>query len=137
MCNAAQEYLDSARRGGEVGRTAGVPFKFLFYLHKEQADSVDEVVESGSTDEGPLQSQEMAGHVYCFTAIWRDVHSSLQCHAYCLSFMVPFYFVLSVENHILLISPSPWTCNARVQFRDTSVLLVNRLGCTARKRFSM
>ena len=90
MCNAAQEYLDSARRGGEVGRTAGVPFKFLFYLHKEQADSVDEVVESGSTDEGPLQSQEMAGHVYCFTAIWRDVHSSLQCHAYCLSFMVPF-----------------------------------------------
>ncbi len=33
-----QEYLDAARKGGELGRTAGVPFKFLFYLHRDQAD---------------------------------------------------------------------------------------------------
>ena len=30
-----QEYLDSAQRGGEIGRTAGVPFNFSFYLHRE------------------------------------------------------------------------------------------------------
>ena len=34
-----QAYLDSARQGGEVGRTAGVPFNFRFYLHKENLPS--------------------------------------------------------------------------------------------------
>ena len=35
MMQCKQAYLDSAKKGGEVGRTAGVPYNFLFYLHKE------------------------------------------------------------------------------------------------------
>ncbi len=88
MCNAAQEYLDSARRGGEVGRTAGVPFKFLFYLHKEQADSVDEVVESGSTDEGPLRLRKwlvMYTASQLYGGMYTAVYSAMRivCHSWC------------------------------------------------------
>ncbi|CAL8469784.1 g9326 [Coccomyxa elongata] len=54
-----QEYLDSARKGGEVGRTAGVPFKFLFYLHKEQEDDVDGMLKDDSTDEGDLRRVDL------------------------------------------------------------------------------
>jgi hypothetical protein len=36
-----QEYLDAARKGGELGRTASVPFKFLFYMHKDHADDME------------------------------------------------------------------------------------------------
>ena len=35
-----QEYLESARKGGELGRTAGVPYKFCFFLYRE--DSLDD-----------------------------------------------------------------------------------------------
>ncbi|KAK9789568.1 hypothetical protein WJX73_000519 [Symbiochloris irregularis] len=34
-----QEYLEQARQGGELGRIAGVPFKFEFYLHQQKEDT--------------------------------------------------------------------------------------------------
>jgi cellulase/cellobiase CelA1 len=32
-----QEYLDAAKQGGEVGRTAGVPYNFEFYVQDGEA----------------------------------------------------------------------------------------------------
>lgn len=44
-----QEYLDAARKGGELGRTAGVPFKFLFYLHRDQDDEKEDAADGNPT----------------------------------------------------------------------------------------
>jgi hypothetical protein len=53
-----QEYLDSARKGGELGRSAGVPFRFLFYLRKDDAASP---AEASQQDPPGLQCFAPAG----------------------------------------------------------------------------
>ena len=45
-----QEYLSSARKGGQLGRTAGLPYNFEFYLHEDTSDlseSVDQLPAPG------------------------------------------------------------------------------------------
>ncbi|KAK9907490.1 hypothetical protein WJX75_004677 [Coccomyxa subellipsoidea] len=54
-----QEYLDAAKKGGEVGRTAGVPFKFLFYLHKEQEGDLSEGLHEERADKGDLKRVDL------------------------------------------------------------------------------
>lgn len=51
-CCSGQEYLDSAKRGGEVGRTAGVPYKFSFYLRDSSAEL--EELEGGAGGQAPF-----------------------------------------------------------------------------------
>ena len=32
-----QEYLESAKKGGELGRTAGLPYNFRFFLYRQDS----------------------------------------------------------------------------------------------------
>ena len=34
-CNTLQEYLSEAKEGGSFGAIAGVPYRFIFYLHNK------------------------------------------------------------------------------------------------------
>jgi hypothetical protein len=36
-----QEYLASARKGGELGRTAGLPYRFCFFLHRHEGTGME------------------------------------------------------------------------------------------------
>ena len=56
-----QAYLDSARKGGEVGRTAGVPYNFSFFLHKED-------LPSAAKEEGAAATADTDGAVHLHVA---------------------------------------------------------------------
>ena len=42
-----QEYLASARKGGELGRTAGLPYRFRFFLHRQNGTETEQEDQDG------------------------------------------------------------------------------------------
>ncbi|CAL5229048.1 g12297 [Coccomyxa viridis] len=42
-----QEYLEFAKKGGELGRTAGVPYKFRFFLYKQDGSEAEPAEQNG------------------------------------------------------------------------------------------
>ena len=45
-----QEYLESAKKGGELGRTAGLPYNFCFFLYRQDGSDAH----SGEQDGMPV-----------------------------------------------------------------------------------
>ncbi len=44
---SVQEYLEFAKKGGELGRTAGVPYKFRFFLYKQDGSEAEPAEQNG------------------------------------------------------------------------------------------
>ena len=45
-----QDYLASGRKGGQMGQTAGLPYRFCFFLHQQDALPTEQGPKSGATE---------------------------------------------------------------------------------------
>ena len=45
-----QDYLASGRKGGQMGQTAGLPYKFCFFLYQQDALPAEQGPEAGAAE---------------------------------------------------------------------------------------
>lgn len=98
-----------------MGRTAGVPFKFLFYLHKEQEDDADGMLKNDITDEGVLQINHASQLCGKHTQQLKTPCASSVVHA-TQKWQIHLFGAQCREAHFFMPpSTSPCTCDVRTE----------------------